>query len=200
MKIVAYHGSGTCIDEFKYEFTNQGNDELGSGFYFTTDIDEAKAYCTRTISGFDKKLGGDENPTLHVVELTLNNPLKAHQMSGMSLNQIVRIIKDSPILEEALENFGEVGYEPLNRILMRAAEGYVIMPREVETIKNLNKISKDIFGEHIEAFNRAVKAVMGWDGIEKRWTPGYHYVAWFPEQIEIIERIPLNSVKRKCGI
>lgn len=198
MTILAYHGSGVSIEEFSYEFTNKGNDQLGSGFYFTTDVNEAKDYCTRTLVGQNEKLGGSDNPTIHVVELDIKNPLGSDQSVGMAATQIERILRSSPILDEALENFGQVGFEPFNRILKRAVDCYIIYDGEVETIKNLNKLSNDFFGDHIEAFNRAVKESMGFDGLVHEWSDSKHYVAWFPEQIKIIERRSLiNNAKKR---
>lgn len=192
MTILAYHGSGVSIDEFSFEFI-KGNDELGSGFYFTTSIDEAKDYCTRVISGYERKLGGDDNPTIHVVELDIKNPLKSDQMTGMTARQVEKIIKASPILNEALENFGDMSFEPIKRIMDRAIEGYVIVDGETDTIKNLNKLSNDFFGDHIEAFNRSIKDVMGFDGVVHEWSDSKHFVAWLPEQIKIMERVHINQ-------
>ena len=48
--LIVYHGTGTTINEFKYEYTNQGNDQYNSGFYLTNDYDTALGYTKAILS------------------------------------------------------------------------------------------------------------------------------------------------------
>ena len=98
-----YHGSGVRIDTFSYAFTDQGNDEVGSGFYFTTDIDEAEGYAFATLNG-QLKLGGDHAPTVHEVYLDIKHPLGSEEDGSITTSQAKQIILASPNLEFALSN------------------------------------------------------------------------------------------------
>ena len=75
--ILAYHGSPVNIDEFRYEFTNKGNDQLGSGFYFTTDKNEALGY----------------GKNIHTVELTFKKLLDADKDKPKSNEHRLKISK-----------------------------------------------------------------------------------------------------------
>ena len=80
-----YHGTGTTITEFDPAFTGKGNDQLGSGFYFTSDPDEAKTYTTQRTSNRPnaEKIGGEDNPNVIDVYLSIKNPIK---IQGHNLN------------------------------------------------------------------------------------------------------------------
>jgi hypothetical protein len=73
--LVAYHGSGTAITEFKPELTGLGFDQLGSGFYFTSRKETADNYQTRRNPNNDKKLGGEDNPTTVSAYLNIQKPI-----------------------------------------------------------------------------------------------------------------------------
>jgi hypothetical protein len=65
--LVVYHGTGNLenLRAFDPGLTGQGNDQLGSGFYFTTDPEEASGYTTSVTSNAGPeatKLGGDTPP------------------------------------------------------------------------------------------------------------------------------------------
>lgn len=182
--LVAYHGSGTNIEEFKYEFTNQGADQLGSGFYFTTDKAEADSYQNRLKPGESEKFGGQNQPTTHEVYLSLKNPLDASKVQKLTTAQVKNILKAAPNLDDALSNWGDVGYEGKAAVIKTAAETYAGM--EQELLKTLNAISNDVFGNNIQAFNSAVRKTLGYDGVVSDIGNKKHYVAWFPEQIKSI--------------
>ena len=69
-----YHGTGTRITSFDPSFTGQGNDQYGSGFYFTTERKLAEEYTTLRSTGLNgqerEKLGGEDYP--NVVEAYVN--------------------------------------------------------------------------------------------------------------------------------
>lgn len=200
-EIIAYHGSGVSIDRFDYRFTNQGNDQNGSGFYFTTDLSEAIAYCHATI-GNQPKLGGDDNPTVHVVRLHLENPMDCQDDRAMTAAAVRKILAASPVLDDALTNFGDVDFEGRNIVMIRAASYYVTRKGDGPMIKQLHKLANDFFpdSEHIEAFNRAVLKAAGIDGILERYEGKVHYVAFFPEQVEILERMTHDEACQKLRV
>jgi hypothetical protein len=184
-----FHGSGLSIDEFDYKWVGKGNDQLGSGWYFTSDILEAETYCG-CVSPDSVKLEGLECPTVHIVDLSLNNPLSSEKIQTLTVRQSLEIIQKSPELDDSLSDWGDVASEGKRKVIERAAQSYV--ENGVELISTINKLSNDFFDGHIEAFNRVVNKTLGYDGVICEYEGKTHYVAWFPEQINIIERRSVN--------
>lgn len=198
--VVAFHGSGTAIDRFDYAFTNQGNDQIGSGFYFTDSIDEAISYTSKTVEGAEGKLGGEDCPTVHVAKLYLSNPLDSTSKQGIDYNQTLRIIVASPCLEDALWNFEDLSECTVLTAARRAAKSYVTQDGDIELIRQLNKLAGDFFPEpgHIEEFNKVVQETLGYDSVVCREFEGKtHWVAWFPDQIEITDRVPADQMRQE---
>lgn len=48
-----YHGTDTTIRAFDFKLAGQGNDQYGSGFYFTNNYEHAQAYTTDELTGPD---------------------------------------------------------------------------------------------------------------------------------------------------
>lgn len=188
--VEAYHGSGVSIDSFKFDFVNQGADQLGSGFYFTNDVNEARAYAFATRNN-EPKLGGDECPTVHRVNLRLTKPLSADFIKPLTKREVEQIIKVSPCLDECLLNFGEVDFEGYSKVFERAIRSY-IGHDTTPLLETLSKLAVDFYGDYIEEFNRAVHTVLKYDGVIKVSENNTHYVAWFPEQITILEKVPMH--------
>lgn len=191
IELVAFHGSGVAIDRFDYRFTNQGNDQNGSGFYFTTDIEEAIRYCTALYQG-QPKLGGDNDPTVHVARLTFKNILDCKDDRALSAAAVKKIILASPVLDDALTNFGDVEYEGKAVVLNEAVQMYVSRKGDTQVIKQFHKLANDFFpdAEHTEAFNRAVFKATGIDAVKEEYGNRTHYVAFFSEQVEILAHVP----------
>lgn len=168
-KIIAYHGSKDVIDDFKYEYTNQGNDQLGSGFYFTTDIHEAKGY----------------GKNVHKVELVFKKTLDADKIGNVTYAQIQKFIWKSPIKEDALSNWGDVEYEGRTKVLDRAISEYVVKKENI--VRGLFNLANDFYPNHIQEFNERIFGILGYDSIVKRHETSTHYVAFFPSQIKILE-------------
>lgn len=198
--IRAFHGSGTKIDQFDYRFTNIGNDQLGSGFYFTSCRSEAIGYCTQRLHGDTIKPGGMLHPTLHEVDLIIKNPLLHNAEIKMSEQCVRNIILQSPKIDEVLENWGEIAVEGREAVLKRAIECYAI-DEPYPAIRLLNQLSNDFFGDHTELFHRAVREQTGFDGVILHFDERVHYVAWFPEQIVNIHHHDLiESLMMKAGV
>lgn len=191
IELVAFHGSGVAIDRFDYQFTNQGNDQNGSGFYFTTDLEEAIRYCTALYQG-QPKLGGDDAPTVHVVRLTFENVLDCTDERALSAAAVKKIILASPVLDDALTNFGDVEFEGKATVLNEAVQMYVSRKGDTQVIKQFHKLANDFFpnAEHTESFNRAVFKATGIDAVKEEYGNRTHYVAFFPEQVEILAHVP----------
>ncbi len=184
---VVYHGTGTKIDEFKYEFTNQGNDQYGSGFYFTTDENQAKGYTKNRIDPEKVKPGGEDNPNVIEAFLSIQHPLNADRESFFPKYNIAKFIDRSPIRREALMNFADVDYEGEAKARRAALDAYFPGKGEkVNTVKALFSIANDFYPDNVREFNEAVRDILGYDGAVKSYPNGVkHYVAFFPEQIKL---------------
>lgn len=194
--IIAYHGSGTLIDKFDYRFTNRGRDQLGSGFYFTSNIDEAKHYTVAETSGLPK-LGGTDCPTIHKVELKINTPLPRDFVCKLGKSHVERILKASPVFKDALENFGDISFEGEKKVLSRAIDSYS-SSIDSPLLDTLFCLANDFYPEHIKEFNIIVNQVTGFDGVMETFSDSIHYVAWFPDQIKILEATPIaNTVPQR---
>ncbi|NCP97699.1 DUF3990 domain-containing protein [archaeon] len=172
-KIIAYHGSKDVIDDFKYDYTNKGNDQLGSGFYFTTDKNEAKSY----------------GKNVHEVELTLDNPIDAEKIGNLSIQQAKMFIKNAPNYNEDLMNWGDVDREGEEKVLKTASEAYAFKNRII--VRALFNLANDFYRDETEEFNKNVKKILGFDSLYKKHENGaIHYVAFFPSQIKILKIVP----------
>ena len=191
--LTVYHGSGATIERFEYTFTNAGNDQLGSGFYFTNNLEEARGYATRRLGPDLPKPGGEEAPNVVHAWLSIKKPLTPTLIGrGLSAAVVEQLLRKSPCLNEALENFGDTEFEGVEKILKEAVAMYVAHPKEkIPLLKQLFKVANDFYPEHIAEFNKAVFEVLGYDGVVETFENGSfdngttHYVAFFPEQVVI---------------
>lgn len=189
----AFHGSGASIDQFSYEFTDIGNDQLGSGFYFTTKFSEALGYATSRLNGAVKP-GGMLDPTIHEVELSISNPMLNTLERSFSLADITEIIKRSPMLNDALANWGEIEFSGKDALIKEAATAYASRS-PVLAIRTFNELSSDFYTGHTQAFFEAVREIFKYDGVVCHFDEYSHHVAWFPEQIQIVRNISLIEME-----
>lgn len=181
-----YHGSPCEISEFSFKFMGHGNDQLGSGFYFTSVRKDAVGY-TEPNEVSSKHLDAEHSPTVHKVKLTFANPLDSKHVQSLTKSQVRAIIERAPNLMETLTNFDDVqtyGYEKVIRPVIDIFAGN----NETPLLQTLNLISNDFFRESIKEFNEAVRDILGYDSVIERQGKSYCAVAWFPEQVEIISR------------
>lgn len=193
-----YHGSGTRIDAFDYAFTNQGADQIGSGFYVTTSLKEAIMYTGATREGLPK-LGGTDSPTVHVLSLGFRKLLDATADVPISPAQVKRIILRSPMLDRALSDFGDVDYEGRASVLARAIPSYVHRKGDGPTIKRFHSLANDFYRNDTKAFNQAIFQVLGYDGITVQNEESTHYLAFFPEQISIEEYLTVDEARQRLA-
>ncbi len=190
--LLLFHGSGTRIDKFDYRFTDIGNDQLGSGFYFTSDPAEAIRYCFASKDS-QPKPGGEKSPTVHVARVTVSKLLASEADVALDVKQVATIIRGSPCLKDALTNWGEEDFEGREALIGRATESYIHVPGDGPLLHTLNMLANDFYPDNVEAFNRMARAVTGFDGVIHRFDKFIHLVAWFPEQIEIVDTIPVTE-------
>lgn len=187
-----YHGSPCSIDTFSYKFLGHGMDHNGSGFYFITQFKEAKNYCEFK-RHHEKLITDASQPTIHKVKLAISNPLLNTTIEPLSKTQVKAIMRRSPVLEQRIVDYGEPESEGLENVINYAAES-MIGHDDSPLILTLNMLSTDFFGDHIEEFNCAIRDILGYDGLlaqaeDKHWIA----VAWFPDQIKIVQRIPYRE-------
>lgn len=176
--IVMYHGSGSVgsITAFDPTKTGRGTDQLGSGFYFTSDPEGAGAYTD-----------GD-SPGIIPVYLSIQNPLvvSEHSITYVELPittaQIVKILKQAP-------NIYDIDSTPLGDFIDVWSAGKVTdaMLRKVATqyVESPFMLANDFFSDYPTEFRKAMHSVMGIDGVVHQFDNGaMHVVAWFPNQIK----------------
>ena len=171
---VVHHGAMKVITDFSYEYTGIGNDQFGSGFYFTSDIETAKGY----------------GRIVHSAHLDLNNPLLVDPRTNESkrgidatYTMVEQLILKAPNYQEYLMNFGDVEYEGEGVVLESAIEAYTggdIVPNILFSLAN------DFYDDEIELFNNNFLKVTGYDSVEIDFGYSTHYVVFFPHQIKLI--------------
>jgi hypothetical protein len=191
--LVMYHGTGNLegLTKFDPDLTGKGVDQLGSGFYFTTDPTEASGYTTSVTQNAregSKKLGGDQSPGVLPVYLSIQKPLV---VNGTSLNdvdiditprQAFEMLKRSPNIrdmdETPLWDFIDLSRASKidDQMIRKVAEMY--------TGSSLISMENDFFKSDSTKFREAIRDILGFDGVEMQFENRKHFVAWFPEQIK----------------
>lgn len=186
--LMVYHGTGTIIEEFLPEFTGQGVDQYGSGFYFTTNRSTAEGYQARTLNGQEKP-GGMDAPNVIPVYLNIRHPIVVNAAETPHLynfevtpTMAARIIAKAPNImdpeESILGDFIDEYWE-------RGPQRYMITKLANEYDWSLGSLETDVFRDYPTEFRQAVKDVLGYDGVQVNFNSGEkHFVAWFPNQIK----------------
>lgn len=209
---VAYHGAGTTITQFDPAFTGGGNDQYGSGFYFTSDQNTAKGYTTAHLYGDDGKLlpkpGGEDNPNVISAYLNITNPYivdgrENANMKSISFTpgQTLSIIRRLPSLYFSQESekpnpLGDYFVEYWNDGLTERDYSRMIRRLATEYYHDADFAQLDrLFGaDYATEFREAVRDYTGHDGVIVNFAESSHYIAWFPEQIKsVVCREPLPS-------
>ncbi len=189
IKIQAYHGSGTNFNQFLYQFQGQGNDQLGSGFYFTSNLNDAREYAFKRINSQTPKLGGEDSPTIIEVILSFNNLLNADEIIPISTNKIRKLLLNSPRFDEFLNDFGDVEFEGKQSLINQAVNIYSNITKHKPLVQALFPIANDLYPANVKEFNQQIINILGYDGIVKHFHNNVsHYVAFNPDQIKIIAK------------
>jgi GNAT superfamily N-acetyltransferase len=171
-----YHGTGADIKEFSYEFTGQGNDQLGSGFYFTNNKDTASGYATSR----NQSDAGNVMPVYLAIKKPIYFTNDKASAPDLTTALVRRIIMASPELDDALTNFGDVDSEGKNAVINQAVSLY----GNADIMYQLFTLANDFYRHSVKEFNEAVRKAAGYDGIIAEVGDETHYVAWFPNQIK----------------
>lgn len=196
-----YHGSGTRIKTFDNSFTGKGNDQYGSGFYFTTDKATAEMYTTKRIHQNISKLGGEDSPTVIEAYLNICNPIIINGITETNLKNvkipssyIFNILKELPSLylspdsEEEVNPLGDY-FEDFWEQSFRQKEDYIpfIKRLYMEYFSEASLLDLEIlFKDYSTELRLALKKICNYDGIIINFKNSKHIIAWFPNQIKIL--------------
>lgn len=169
-----YHGSEAYIKEFRGEYMGEGNDAYGSGYYFTTNKDEASGYGANVVSSF----------------LNVKNPLPFRKEQKLTKRQIKQFLKAAPELEDTLWNFGDLSSRSMDSVLNDAVEIFNNIEYD-SLLKALNNISYDFYRGSEQEFSDKVKEILGYDAVEVTFEDvgmnTKYYILFNPNQIKSSE-------------
>lgn len=183
---IFYHGSGAVFTEFNTDYTGSGNDQYGSGFYFTDSKDVAASYSAKGTS------------TRNVIDayLSLQKPVvldgeRSENLSDVKLTeeQVYKILRESPSvmdvenspLGDMFDRYWETG--PDDGMLQEAAA--------LESSGggwNMLSLENTFFTDRPTEFRQAINKVTGYDGVIINFKNVRNAVAWFPGQIKSASR------------
>lgn len=204
--MVVHHGSAVAFDSFDPEFTGTGNDTWGSGFYFTTDADTARGY-------------GEHGKS---VLLNVTNPIRVDGKEHMSLDgqMYFSAEQSAAILKRHPDIYNQPGDEenpnPLEDYSPEFWDKDDWSKEEIDAM--VDSVASDYYddvqwssleatfeGGKSAAFRSAVRDVTGHDGVIADFgEDGTHLVAWFPDQIQVINDGPHSEQQQverctECG-
>ncbi len=177
--LVVYHGTGSEFYAFDPARSGNGNDQYGSGFYFSTNKDEADGYQGAL---------SDNGKTI-AAYLSLQKPIIAKGDNldeadiDLTLQQSYKIIKKAPgVYDPDSSPIGDfVDIWKAGKV----TEGMIREVASNYTGFSLISLESDFFKKNSTAFRQAVYDVTGHDGVIHKYEDGTnHYVAWFPAQIK----------------
>lgn len=191
--LVLFHGTGSLegMERFDPAFTGQGNDQIGSGFYFTTDPTEASGYAYRTANlgnGEVDKLGGSDSPGVVAVYLALQKPIRVNGTTltdsdvELTERQAFEIIRAAPDIydmdDTPLWNWIDLSRSSaVSDAMIRSVAKQYVGP-------NLISIENDFFRGHATQFREALMKSLPNDGVTMNFETKSHFVAWRPHQVK----------------
>ena len=191
-----YHGTNDLENiaktGFDPSFTGKGNDQFGSGFYFSTRPSQASSFATNLNTN---KAGEVQPAGIIKANLALKNPLVVDGTKVSNINELpidlnsddVReLLEYSTALKRSLDDeqmnpmgdhFSEFWDDgPTDEMMDKLVDTY--------TNSNLSAIEGDLFDGNATAFREGLAKVTGYDGIVIDFGDGFkNAVAWKPEQV-----------------
>lgn len=203
-----YHGSGTRITQFLPDYTGRGQDQYGSGFYFTTSKEEAEGYTTAQLPGqagekLDKP-GGMDAPNIVTTYIRIENPIIVNGNENGNLSHITlsgaqsyEILRRLPTLYNSLEDettSNPLGdhFEEMWEESFESSEDYEPYIKRLahEYYDDVDMRKLDIlFADYPTEFRNALRDVLGYDGIIVNFEDRTHVIVWFPEQVKDIQNL-----------
>ncbi|MTH94667.1 hypothetical protein [Roseibium sp. RKSG952] len=172
-----FHGTTHDFEDFDPAYIGIGNDQIGSGFYFTDSLETAEQYT----AGSGRIL---------TVDPGVENPMDpCHRMTR---EQIGILIMGAPEYRDTLMNWGEIDSEGYGVVLSRAVSSYEqMMPEDGEgdIVDMMNALSNDFWRGAEADFLALVVKTTGKDGLIRTVGLGgeRHLVAWLPERIQVLK-------------
>ena len=191
-----YHGTNDLDNiaktGFDPSFTGKGNDQFGSGFYFSTRPTQASSFATN----LNRNKAGEVQPAGVVKSyLALKSPLvvdgtKVSNVNDLpidlSSDDVRELLEYSTALKRGLDDeqmnpmgdqFAEFWDDgPTDEMMEKLVDNY--------TNSNLSAIEGDLFDGDATAFREGLAKVTGYDGIVIDFGDGFkNAVAWKPEQV-----------------
>jgi len=162
--MLVYHGTNKEFERFDNGFmdSNELSQELGSGFYFTKKEDIARQY-------------GD---VILKCEISDGPYILRYESEEVGEDLVERMIKLSPNVNDALSDFGEVGYEGYATVFSRAVEAYVGYRLD----QFVNALSCDFYKNEPVLFNKNFKELTGYVGV----VDCFNYLVFLAEDIRIV--------------
>jgi hypothetical protein len=173
LNMPGYHGTNDVITAPDYAFSGKGADQLGSSALYTSAQPSlASGYVKPDISGGN------------VLPLALRNTNK--YMSDelekkLTPAQIREFITKSPD-EDALWNFGDVGYEGKNKVINTAVQGYHQYGDE-KLLDTLNTLNNDFYRGNPEEFNKLAEKLTKKAGVVMDTGENKIYAPWNTKDI-----------------
>jgi len=183
-----FHGSPKKFDKFSAEFCGKttGHEQYGSGFYFTTDRDEARGYAGENGYVFEVALSLSSTmivPFSNSEEDKGNDPLTSKQIEDM--------IVHAPESRDSLWNYGDIDYVGYESVLNSAVKSYCGM----NPLSAMNALGNDFYRDQEAEVLKNIKKFIGVDSILIEKNRGVkHIVVFDPVDISI------TSVSRNIEI
>jgi ADP-Ribosyltransferase in polyvalent proteins len=142
----AYHGTNADFNAFDLSHTGtaSGAEQYGSGVYTTTNPTMASGYAN------PNKEGANVLPLL----VKMKAPLSPDHEQHLTKMQIRSLLQKSPELDDALWNFGDVGYEGKSKVLNEAVNS-MHEYQDNKLLDNLHPMANDFFRNSPQEFNFA---------------------------------------------
>jgi hypothetical protein len=169
--LVMYHGTGAEFSQFGYEHADTGVGAYGMGFYFASMPETASGYASGNV------------PNVMPVYLNIKKPMPSNYATLLERIDIEKMIRSSPILDDALSNYGNVQYEGKNKLIESIVDQFEDCCDSL--LGQLNMLATDFFSGQNEAFLRAAIEITKFDGVKHGFDNGeVFYVAWDANQIK----------------
>ena len=167
--MLVYHGSKELFTEFDYSRIGTNGTTEGQGFYFTDNLQVAKAYS-------------DKDGYIYEVEFLAKKSLNSEKIN-LKRSEIKKILTALHSEMDILSNWDDVEYYGLNKVLNMAIENIMLCNSDVEIYGSLCNITDDI-----ELISKTFNKVLGYDSIVLKadWANQNIYIAIIPEIIKII--------------
>jgi hypothetical protein len=151
-----YHGTNADIKGFDLSKSGSANaEQFGAGIYTATNPQTASGYANSA------KEGANVLP----LKVRLNNPITPETEKRLTKSQIKNIVQKSPEIDNALWNFGDIGYEGKAKVLSNAVDSFHQFQKN-KLLETLHPISSDFFPKSPEQFNNALASILKKDGVK----------------------------------